>query len=151
MDTNYEDVPTNPNTKIVLVGGCFDILHFGHFSFLQKAKTLGDHLLVLLESDATIKRLKGEGRPFHTQVERKQMLSAISCVDEIYMLPPLSSDQEYVSLLTSLHPSIIALTEGDPIMEKKIQQAELIGAKAVVIPKIHSPSTSQLAKLLGLE
>ena len=137
--------------KNVLVGGCFDILHYGHIAFLKQAKALGDHLVVALESDETVRRLKNEHRPIHTQHQRKQMLEALSVVDEVVELPPMTTDQEYFDFVKKLSPHVIAVTEGDPILEKKKQQAETVGAKLVVIPKIHTPSTSQLAKLLGLE
>lgn len=140
-----------PQRKIVLVGGCFDILHFGHISFLKAAKQLGNYLIILLESDENVKRLKGEGRPFHTQIQRKEMLEALSFVDEVRLLPPMVENETYYTLIQSIKPSVIAYTEGDPKVEHKTKQAEQIGAKAVIIPKIRTPSTSQLAKLLNLE
>jgi len=137
--------------KIVLTGGCFDLLHYGHISFLKEAKKLGNYLIVLLESDENVKILKGEGRPFHTQAQRKEMLLSLSFIDEVHELPPSTTNETYNTLIASIKPSVIALTEGDPKLELKTKQAELVGARAVVIPKIHTPSTSQLAKLIGLE
>ena len=137
--------------KTVLVGGCFDLIHIGHIYFLEEAKKLGDRLVVLLESDETIRRLKGEHRPVHTQEERKKMLLAIRFVDEVVSIPSLKTDTEYFDVIQTIHPNIIAFTQGDPILAKKLKQAEMVGARAVVIPKSHTPSTSQLAKLLGLE
>jgi rfaE bifunctional protein nucleotidyltransferase chain/domain len=136
---------------IVLVGGCFDLLHYGHIAFLKQSKKLGDYLLVLLESDENVKRLKGEGRPFHTQTQRKEMLESLSFVDEVLKLKPIQGNQAYYKIVEKIQPAIIACTEGDPLLEHKIKQAEQMGAKAAVIPKISTPSTSQLAKLLGLE
>ncbi len=133
------------------MGGCFDILHFGHISFLKQAKALGDHLVVALESDENVRRLKNEHRPIHTQPQRQEMLEALSFVDEVIELPPMTTDQEYFNFVTKLSPAVIAVTEGDPILAKKQLQATIVGAQLVVIPKIHTPSTSQLAKLLGLE
>ncbi len=137
--------------KLVLVGGCFDLLHYGHVRFLEEAKKLGDILIVALESDENVRRMKGEGRPIHTQKQRKEMLEALSFVDEVIALPPISMDQEYADLVKSIKPHVIAVTEGDPIVEKKKSHAEAIAAQLVIIPKIPTPSTSQLAKLLGLE
>ncbi|MBI5619630.1 adenylyltransferase/cytidyltransferase family protein [Candidatus Gottesmanbacteria bacterium] len=139
------------NKKIVLVGGCFDLLHYGHIAFLKQAKSLGDHLIVALESDENVRRLKNEHRPIHTQQQRREMLEALSCVNEVIELPPMTTDKEYFDFVIKLSPAVIAVTEGDPILAQKQQQATLVGAQLVVIPKIHSPSTSQLAKLLGLE
>lgn len=137
--------------KTVLVGGCFDLIHIGHIYFLEEAKKLGSKLVVLLESDETIKRLKGEHRPIHTQEERKKMLLAIRFVDEVISIPQLKTDEEYFNLIQKFHPDIIAVTEGDPILSKKQQQAELIGAAAVIIPRTPNISTTSLAKALEVE
>ncbi|MEK7544193.1 MAG: adenylyltransferase/cytidyltransferase family protein [Patescibacteria group bacterium] len=135
----------------VLVGGCFDLLHYGHIQFLEEAKKMGDWLVVALESDENVRRMKGESRPIHTQEQRKSMLEAISCVDEVIALPPIQGHQKYYNLVSRVHPQVIAVTQGDPKETNKREQAEKIGATLVVIPKIPTPSTSQLAKLLGLE
>jgi FAD synthetase len=139
------------NQKIVLVGGCFDLLHFGHISFLKQAKAYGDYLIVALESDENVRKSKGASRPIHAQSQRKEMLLALSCVDEVIELPPMTKDEEYFALIKNIKPDVIALTEGDPILDKKTEQANLSDTKVVMISKIHTPSTSQLAKLLGLE
>ncbi len=141
----------NERMKKVLVGGCFDLLHFGHIEFLKKAKEQGDYLVVALESDENVRRMKGDARPIHTQAQRKAMLTALSCVDEVISLPTMTSDAEYAKLVTDVHPGVIAVTEGDPVIGKKQQHATTIDARVAVIPKISTPSTSQLAKLLGLE
>jgi FAD synthetase len=137
--------------KKILVGGCFDLIHFGHVSFLKQAKAQGDYLIVALESDESVKRMKGDLRPIHTQTQRKEMLESLSFVDEVIPLPPMHGDKDYFDFVTKIKPDVIAVTEGDPVQDKKQKQVDMIGAKLVVIPKIHTPSTSQLAKLLGLE
>jgi FAD synthetase len=153
MDNNnqYFRKKLNNNKNVVLVGGCFDLLHYGHIAFLKEAKKLGNHLIILLESDENVLRLKGEGRPFHTQSQRKEMLESLSFVDEVMELPPMTGNEAYYNLVKKIQPSVIALTEGDPILEQKTKQAEMVGARAILIPKINTPSTSQLAKLLELE
>jgi FAD synthetase len=140
----------NTHTKI-LVGGCFDFIHFGHISFLKQAKSLGTYLIVALESDENVRYMKGDSRPIHSQKQRKEMLEALSFVDEVISLPPMKTDAEYLTMVSTIKPQIIATTEGDPIIEKKKLHAKAIEATLIVIPKIHTPSTSQLAKLLGLE
>lgn len=137
--------------KIVLVGGCFDLLHYGHIAFLKKAKALGDYLVVALESDENVKRMKGKNRPIHSQKQRKEMLEALSCVDEVISLKPMRTDKEYFKFVTENKPDVIAATENDLIIEKKRLQAKKVGARLVVIPRISTPSTSQLVRLLGLE
>ena len=137
--------------KKVLVGGCFDILHYGHIHFLKKASSLGTRLVVALESDSSIKRLKGASRPIHSQVRRKEMLESLSFVDEVIILKNRMRDGDYRKLVTSLKPQIIAVTKGDPVMAKKKAHADTVGAKIVEIPKIRVASTSRIAKLLGLD
>lgn len=137
--------------RVVLVGGCFDLLHYGHIRFLDQAKKHGNWLVVALESDENTRRMKGPSRPIHTQQQRKRMLEALGCVDEVIDLPPMTTDRQYFDFVKKLSPQVIAVTEGDPIFTKKQQQATAVGAELVIIPKIHTPSTSQLAKLLGLE
>ncbi len=137
--------------KIVLVGGCFDFLHFGHISFLREAKAQGEYLVVALESDKTVRKMKGDTRPIHTQAQRRKMLESLTCVDEVISLPPMHGDRDYYELVRKIKPSVIAITQGDPHKKKKKEQADEVGATLIEIPKIHTPSTSQLAKLLGLE
>jgi len=136
---------------IVLVGGCFDVLHFGHIEFLRQAKQLGNYLIVALESDENVTRRKGHLRPIHTQHQRKQMVESLLFVDEVISLPTLTSDKDYESMVTSLTPHIIAITEGDPYYSQKKLQADNIGASLVIVDKVQTLSTSQLAKLIGLE
>lgn len=137
--------------KVVLVGGCFDILHYGHVYFLKHAKALGDYLVVALESDKNIKRLKGEKRPIHGQNQRREMLMSLNFVDEVMILKDKMTDQDYMNLVDKVRPCTIAVTADDPILVKKQKQAESIGAELVKIPKINAASTTQIAKLLKLE
>src|SRR3989344_4617403 len=143
-------IPTRNETivmKKVLVGGCFDLLHYGHIRFLEEAKELGDTLIVALESDENVRKMKGDGRPIHSQEQRKAMLEALSSVDEVISLPPMNNHQEYYDLVTKVAPQVIAITEGDPLESNKREQATKAAAELIVIPKIPTPSTSQLAKL----
>lgn len=137
--------------KKVLVGGVFDILHYGHVHFLKKAKKLGNHLVVAIESDTNVARIKGPGRPIHNQKQRKEVLKALSFVDEVIILKNFMTDADYRKLVESVSPVVIAVTEGDPILEKKMSHAKHIGAKIIKIPKINVASTSKIAKLLEIE
>jgi len=69
--------------KVIFTNGCFDILHAGHVSYLEKAKSLGDILIIGLNSDLSVKKLKGSSRPVVTQKNRARVLSALSCVDYV--------------------------------------------------------------------
>lgn len=136
--------------KIVLAGGCFDILHVGHVTFLQEAKKQADSLFVLLESDSGIKDIKGKDRPIHTQKDRALVLAALDAVDYVVVLPTLKKNKEYDDLLCKIKPTIIATTKGDPYRKHKERQAKLVGGKVVdVVKRIANLSTSTLAKLLS--
>ncbi|MDQ5953089.1 MAG: D-glycero-beta-D-manno-heptose 1-phosphate adenylyltransferase [Patescibacteria group bacterium] len=130
--------------KIVLVGGCFDILHYGHIYFLKKAKALGNVLIVAIESDKRVRELKGEDRPIHSQEQRKEVLESLKFVDKVIILKDKMTDKDYLYFVKQIKPTVIAVTRGDPILEKKLAQAKASGAKLVKIPKIKSPSTSQI-------
>jgi rfaE bifunctional protein nucleotidyltransferase chain/domain len=137
--------------KKVLVGGCFDIIHYGHIHFLKNARALGDYLVVALESDKNIKRLKGKSRPIHDQKKRREMLESLTFVDEVIILGDKMTDKDYQNLVKKVKPQVIAVTSGDPILGKKQKQAKDIGAELVEISKIEAPSTSEIAKLLKIE
>lgn len=138
--------------KIVLTGGCFDILHKGHIRYLSEAKKQGDILVVLLESDEAIRRLKGSSRPIHTQQDRAFILSHLIPVDYIVLLSGTLTNADYDELIFSLKPDIIATTKGDPLLERKKQQAERVNATVrEVVTYISNTSTSRLAALLENE
>lgn len=137
------------NKKIVLVGGCFDLVHLGHLVFLEKAKSIGDILIVLLESDQTIRRLKGENRPINSQVNRAKFLTYLESVDFIVLLPELNTDQQYQDLVGQIKPNIIAITSGDPNLQLKTNTIKSTSAKIVVVTKkIPQQSTSLIIKKL---
>jgi len=135
--------------KIVLVGGCFDILHIGHVKFLEKAKQQGDILFVLLENDYNVRKLKGRNRPINTQKNRAMVLSALTSVDYVVQLPNLKNDTDYDKVVSQIRPSIIATTTKDPNILHKIRQANQVKAKVVyVLQKISNQSTTRLARLI---
>lgn len=133
--------------KTVLVGGCFDIVHYGHIHFLSEAKKLGDFLIVALESDVNIKKLKGVKRPFHNQEQRKEILESLKFVNKVIILKDEMTDLDYEKMVTLISPQIIAITKGS----KTKTHAKRVGAKVVEIPKVKVPSTSQIARLLEIE
>lgn len=135
---------TKSKRKTVLVGGVFDILHYGHVIFLKKAKALGDYLIVAIESDKRVKDIKGPGRPIHNQEQRKEILESLRFVDEVVVLKDKMTDRDYADMVKKIQPAIIAVTKGDPLAKTKTKQAEMVGAKFVEIIKIESLSTSQI-------
>lgn len=121
--------------KIVLVGGCFDIIHFGHIQFLEKAQQAGDYLMVALEPDERITQHK-KREPTHTQTERAYNLSALRYVDHIIMLPLLCEFQDYLALVQTINPHIIAVTANDPQLSNKQKQADAVNAQLVVVTNV---------------
>lgn len=134
--------------KIVLVGGCFDLLHYGHYIFLKKAKNQGDYLIVAVESDQSIIKHK-KRKPIHSQKQRTEILTELKCVDKVILLPYLSSDSEYELFVKKIHPDIIAVTQGDPQIENKRKQAAQVGGKLeIVTPVLGDYSTQKIIKAL---
>ncbi len=138
--------------RIVLAGGVFDILHIGHLRFLEEAKKQGDILLVAIEPDSKVKKLKGMFRPIHDEQKRAYMLASLRSVDYVVILPEMTTDQQYFTITKMLAPDVIAVTEGDSKLSQKRKQVKAIAGELVVVTsKIPTPSTSQLLKLLSLE
>ena len=132
------------NKKIVLAGGCFDVLHPGHVIFLQKAKEAGDVLIVLLESYEKLKKIKGPDRPVHMQKDRAKILSALEVVDYVVMLPYMPTEQSYNKLVKKIKPNIIALTRGyEDSYHKRV--AKITGARLRYVTKmVGDHSTSRI-------
>ena len=129
--------------KKVLVGGCFDVLHPGHVVFLEKAKREGDKLVVLLESDEKVKKLKGVKRPVHNQDERARVLLALKSVDEVVKLPFIEAEGDYDEIVKKIKPDVIAVAEGYENSHHHERAAKKVGAKIKYVTKIignHSTS-----------
>ncbi len=150
MIIEYKNLSEITNTltgkKKVLVGGCFDILHWGHIVFLRNAARLGDFLIVALESDEFIKKHK-KRQPVHSIDKRAEILDSLKFVDLVIKLPLLKGFDDYLNLVKTVSPSFIAITEGDPQTENKKKQAKIVGAKLVAVTKrIHPFSTNSIIK-----
>jgi cytidyltransferase-like protein len=136
--------------KTVLVGGCFDLIHFGHLKFLQKAKQQGDFLIVALESDEFIKENKKKVS-VHSQLERAEILTNLNMVDLVILLPLLKTNNDYLELVKKISPRVIAVTAGDLKLENKRQQARAVGAEVVeVIINLKKFSTRNIRKIFNL-
>jgi rfaE bifunctional protein nucleotidyltransferase chain/domain len=138
---------SSKNEKRVLVGGCFDVIHYGHLQFLKAAKREGDILVVALESDEFIEKRK-KRKPIHSQSQRAEMLSELGIVDYVVSLPFLTTDDEYFDMVKKINPSVIAVTEGDLMIEKKQSHASRLGTTRVVVvtPVVWKMSTSNILK-----
>ena len=138
------------NKRIVIAGGCFDVLHVGHVRFLQNAKQQGDVLFLLLENDENVKRLKGKDRPINSQKDRAEVLSNLKSVDYVVLLPEMKSDKDYDKLISCLKPDILATTENDPGKKHKERQSEITGANVKeVMKRLESKSTTILKNSLS--
>ncbi|HKC15051.1 MAG TPA: adenylyltransferase/cytidyltransferase family protein [Patescibacteria group bacterium] len=134
--------------KIVLAGGCFDVLHIGHIKFLEEAKTYGNYLFLILESDYSVKKTKGKNRPVNIQKDRAELLSHLDMVDYVIPLPKIFSDKDYDNLIMRLKPDIIATTKGDKNEVHKKRQVNKLRAKLIYIKKIKNRSTSRIINSL---
>jgi len=117
---------------------------------LEKAKKLGDKLIILLESDENIRKSKGVNRPINNQENRAKLLMSLRFVDKVIKLPEMESDEEYFALIKKIKPSIIAVTDGDKRMLQKREQAKVVGAKLVRVTKqIPYQSTSRIVEIIA--
>ena len=138
------------NKKIVTSNGVFDILHLGHVKYLELAKKQGDILFVLLENDNNVRKLKGKNRPINSQKNRAIVLSSLTPLDYIVLLPNLKTNDQYDTIVTQIQPSTIATTAKDPNILHKKRQANQINAKVVyVLQRISYQSTTRLTKLIN--
>jgi rfaE bifunctional protein nucleotidyltransferase chain/domain len=123
--------------RLVLANGCFDLLHVGHVRYLQAARALGDALVVGLNSDAAVRRLKGPGRPVMPAAERAELVAAVQGVDAVVVFEEDSAD----ALIARLRPDVHA--KGTDYTEQSVPErstAAAVGAKVAIAgdPKTHS-------------
>lgn len=127
--------------KIVFTNGCFDILHIGHVRYLEEAKKLGDILVVAINSDSSVRGIKGEGRPIVPQDERGRILAALEFVDYVTIF----DEPDPYSIIKELQPDIL-VKGGDwgkeAIVGRDIVEAR--GGKVHSIPIVEGVSTSRI-------
>lgn len=133
----------------VLVTGCFDVLHSQHRKLLKAAKKQGDILLVGLESDARVRKLKGSHRPLNPLKLRLKNLQALNIADFCFPLPKkFSKNHHHQALIKKLRPDILAISSHTPNQKAKRTIIEKYGGKIKVVLK-HNPklSTTKLIKI----
>src|SRR5512136_2200444 len=106
--------------RIVFTNGCFDLLHIGHVRYLEKARALGDVLVVGVNSDSSVRKLKGPKRPILPEEERAEILSGLGCVDYV----TLFDETDPLKLITSLHPDVL-VKGGDWTKEQIVGRNEV--------------------------
>jgi len=128
---------------VVATNGCFDLLHVGHLRYLHAARQQGDVLIVGLNSDASVQRLKGPTRPILPEAERAELLLGLDCVDDVFVFDAPSP----VDALVALAPSIYVKGGDyavDTLPEGRALQA--IGTKLVFFPYVEGRSTSSIVQ-----
>lgn len=123
--------------RVTLANGCFDVLHVGHIRYLRAAKELGGRLIVAVNSDDSVRALKGEGRPAMPANERAEILSALADVDAVVIFP----EPDVRAIITEIHPDVQA--KGSDYTEESVPEGDLVrefGGRVAIVgdPKDHS-------------
>lgn len=127
--------------KIVMTNGCFDILHPGHIDYLKKAKAMGDILIVALNSDDSVKKLKGDTRPVNSEIERSKMLECFDFVDKIVIFDELTPKDLYADVLPDV------LVKGGDYNEKNVVGADSViknGGQVKIVEYLEGYSSSNI-------
>jgi D-beta-D-heptose 7-phosphate kinase/D-beta-D-heptose 1-phosphate adenosyltransferase len=129
--------------RVVFTNGCFDLLHPGHIRSLEHARSLGDALVVGLNSDASVRQLKGEGRPVIPERERAEILGALECVDGVVIFGDLTPQRVIAALL----PDVLVKGgdwPGDQIVGR--EEVEAAGGRVVSVPVVPGYSSTEILK-----
>lgn len=131
--------------RIVFTNGCFDLLHVGHIRYLEKAKSLGDILVVGVNSDRSVREIKGPHRPILPEDERAEVLSGLWCVDYV----TLFDEPTPLQLITSLQPHVL-VKGGDWTKETVVgkEVVEASGGKVVIVPFIEGSSSTNIIETI---
>jgi D-beta-D-heptose 7-phosphate kinase/D-beta-D-heptose 1-phosphate adenosyltransferase len=132
--------------RVVFTNGCFDLIHPGHVALLRAACALGDRLVVAVNSDSSVRRLKGPGRPLNALEDRMEVLAALDCVDHVV---PFEEDSP-VRLIEALRPDVFA--KGGDYTRESLPEApmvERLGGEVRVLPYLPDRSTSELIARVG--
>ena len=131
------------NRTIVFTNGCFDILHAGHVRYLTEAKKLGDVLIVGLNSDASVRKLKGAGRPVNSAADRAEVLAGLRAVDHVVVFEEDTAEE----LVRRLRPDIY-VKGGDYSLDRLPESAIVAsyGGQTVLVPMLEGRSTTQVIR-----
>jgi D-beta-D-heptose 7-phosphate kinase/D-beta-D-heptose 1-phosphate adenosyltransferase len=132
--------------RVVFTNGCFDVLHAGHVRYLAAARALGDVLVVGLNADGSVRRLKGEGRPVNPEEDRVAVLSALASVDHVVVF----EEDRAVRIVAEVAPDV--LVKGEDWREKGVDGRESVearGGRVVLLPLLQGRSTTETLRRLG--
>jgi rfaE bifunctional protein nucleotidyltransferase chain/domain len=133
--------------KVVATGGCFDLLHVGHLGLLRGARALGDCLVVLMNSDSSVRRLKGAGRPLTPQSERAELLEALTWVDAVVCF----EEDAPTDALERLRPDV--WVKGGDYRAEELPEAKVLekwGGRVEILPYREGRSTTRMVEEIGL-
>lgn len=137
----------NEGKRIVFTNGCFDILHIGHMRYLQAARALGDILVVAVNSDSSVKKIKGENRPINSQLNRGELLSGFECVDFVIIFEETTANETILYLKPSVY------VKGGDINIEDAPETPIVrsyGGEVTVVPlsetNTHNYSTTRTIK-----
>lgn len=143
---NIAEKAKKENKKIVFTNGCFDIIHSGHCFYLTEAKKLGDILIVGLNTDASVKRLKGETRPVNNEDDRAMVLSCLKPVDYVVLF----DEDTPFNLIRNIIPNV--LVKGGDYTIENIVGADIVlenGGEVKVIPFVEGKSTTKIIEKIS--
>lgn len=131
--------------KIVLANGCFDLFHVGHIRYLAGAKALGDCLIVALNSDEQVRKLKGGNRPFMPETERAEIVSALKFVDYVTIFPEPTVEE----LIRAIRPDFHA--KGTDYTTENVPERDIViecGGKVAIVGDAKNHSSTELMKIV---
>lgn len=137
------DAAKSAGEKVIFTNGCFDIIHAGHTHYLAQAKALGDLLVVAVNSDASVRSIKGEKRPLVPEDERAEVVAALGCVDFVVIF----EEPDPQALVDLLRPDV--LVKGGDWREEDVIGRESVaswGGKVVIIPHKKGLSTTNIVE-----
>jgi rfaE bifunctional protein nucleotidyltransferase chain/domain len=136
--------------RLVLTNGCFDILHAGHVRYLKSARSLGDALFVAVNSDTSVRALKGAGRPINSQDDRAEIVGSLQCVDYVTIFDSLRVAQ----MIREVRP-VIYVKGGDYTLEaldpEEVAALREVGTEIRILPQVPGRSTTGLISRLSPE
>ena len=138
----------NEGKTVVATNGCFDILHVGHIRYLEKTKSFADYLIVLLNSDKSVRSIKGETRPINSESDRAEILSALRCVDYVVLF----DEDSPRNLLDEMKPDVY--TKGADYTMETLPEADIMkknNIRVEFIDFVEGKSTTSLIEKINKE